>query len=188
MSLPPFHPPITAIAISRTLLVAHFTHTSLAAIFPNVQSEPALSTLSTFSPGCSRAFFYPSLGQAESPQKHELPHEVSAREEAISSIHTLLSVSALQLTNICDTLYCSQPSLSSGIVKDPLDVSQFISATNRHKTDKLLPRVREMWQREFVGETFSDPKLRNLRQTLALGDEHTGMWFLFPAMSSQWTS
>lgn len=89
-------------------------------------------------------------GKQRSPQKHDLPREVSARDEAISSIHTLLSVSALQLTNICDTLCCSQPSLSPGIVKDPLDVSQFISATNRHKTDKLLARVREMWQRDFV--------------------------------------
>lgn len=122
------------------------------------------------------------------PPKHDLPHEVSAKDEAISSIHTLLSVSALQLTNIRDTLCCSQPFLSPGIVKDPLDVSQFISATNRHKTDKLLALVREMWQREFAGETFSNPKLRKLLQTLAVGDEHTGMWFLFPPVSLQWTS
>lgn len=66
-------------------------------------------------------------------------------------------------------------------------MSQFISATNRHKTDKLLARVREMWQREFGGEMFSNPKLRKLRQALALGDEHTGMWFLFPAVLLRWT-
>lgn len=122
-------------------------------------------------------------GKQRSPQKHDLPREVSARDEAMSSIHTLLSVSALQLANICDTLCCSQPSLSPGIVKDPLDMSQFISATNRHKTDKLLARVREMWQREFGGGMFSNPKLGKLRQALAPGDEHTGMWFLFPAVS-----
>lgn len=141
--------------------------------------------MSTFSLGCSKTFFYPSLGQAK-----ESPETWSAtwRDEAISSIHTLLSVSALQLTYICDTLCCSQPSLSPGIVKDPLDVSQFISAANRHETDKLLARVREKWQREFAEELFSNPKLRKLMQTLALGDEHNGMWSLFPAVSLQWTS
>lgn len=158
MSLPPLHFSIAAIAISRTVLVVHFAHTNLAAIFLNIQSESTLCTMSTFSPGCSRTFSIYPWGEQKCSQKHDLPHEVSARDEAISPIHTLLSVSALQLTNICDTLCCSQPSLSPGIVKDPLDVSQFISATNRHKTDKLLARIIEMWQKEFAGETFSNIK------------------------------